>query len=729
MDLGYRRVEISECDPESWLFRHESYRDWDEPAEPSNNGCFYLLHGKPGSGKSVLTKLLVEDAAKGLATGDTMLLYFFFSADSDDDRSSHRSVLTMYRTILHQLVQQSRPYQIPIITESLRRIAHIHYSWTLADLERPIEAILRYYTGKGTQFRIYLDALDECDQDSEVFRFLRFFQGLLNESSGQKLKIFLTSQSPPSFYAKHVRGLISVTVEDHNHDDLRSFVARRLDSDGVEPQDLRQDLEALVTERAGGIFLWADLVIKDVLDHLSCTTQSLLKAFIKEQPELSRLYERRVRAQTSHMRQVATKLFQLMVFGKQHFTISQMRHAYALFTATGSSHQDYERTMIGLPVAHEFQTLLRKALAGLVEFCIPETGAGNSTAALAAKTTVFVQFIHPTVRKFLVSNGLKLMDPELRENMTQKSHYTILQMCLRIIELDGLREGYNDASPLQLYAGQYWAKHAGMGDMYIGDDEQLPAAIKRCTKKLIGLYKEARRAIPSANDLFLKDETSMVVILAAEGSSRIILNHAEYCRKCGVKQQDDVNDHDSRSAVLDRALFLATLHSRIGTIRCLRQFSVCKVDPNRLFTRSNAIYKACVLGQVEIVKILLEMGADIFQLISEGYRSCLNAAVACNNKEVVQELFDYHKKDIRRLLELRADSRTEKGFTALHTAARWDRKDTAKILLENIDKMSRPEELCHLRADDGRTAADIAEEHESEGVKMLLEEWTEYWEE
>jgi hypothetical protein len=82
-----------------WLLDSATYKTW-----RSSSNDHLWLHGKAGSGKSVLCSTLIEDLKLDCAAGtQSMLAYFYFSF-SDLNNQSYRSFLA---SLVHQLADQT----------------------------------------------------------------------------------------------------------------------------------------------------------------------------------------------------------------------------------------------------------------------------------------------------------------------------------------------------------------------------------------------------------------------------------------------------------------------------------------------------------------------------------------------------------------------------------------------------------------------------------------------
>ena len=106
-----------------------------------------------------------------------------------------------------------------------------------------------------------------------------------------------------------------------------------------------------------------------------------------------------------------------------------------------------------------------------------------------------------------------------------------------------------------------------------------------------------------------------------------------------------------------------------------------------------ALHVASYFGHANVVKLLLDNGADVDKIAMNGSElTALQSAVACMHTDVVRVLLDYNPDVNVRMLG---------GFTPLMSAAAMGAKEIISLLLEKgADKK--------LISDDGRTASEFA---------------------
>lgn len=115
---------------------------------------------------------------------------------------------------------------------------------------------------------------------------------------------------------------------------------------------------------------------------------------------------------------------------------------------------------------------------------------------------------------------------------------------------------------------------------------------------------------------------------------------------------------------------------------------------------------ACYFNQPGVAKLLVEKGADVNQVASNGTKVApIHAAVAANSVEITRLLLENGAE---------VNSAQNGGVTALHSAAHRGSVPIVQLLLQHGAK-------ADLKMDDGRTALDFAKADGHKDVVKLLE--------
>lgn len=136
----------------SWIFSHKTYVDWLDHAEPA----ILCLCGKPGSGKSVLSSLVIRNLRLSTTGGEKRAIVFFFCNEQDERRHSTRDLLS---SLIHQLLVQQ-----PSLFNRVRSLWALKTDkshWTRSELRVLFRAII--HSREMVQLVCIIDGLDKCD--------------------------------------------------------------------------------------------------------------------------------------------------------------------------------------------------------------------------------------------------------------------------------------------------------------------------------------------------------------------------------------------------------------------------------------------------------------------------------------------------------------------------------------------------------------------------------------
>ncbi|PVH69299.1 hypothetical protein DL98DRAFT_625614 [Cadophora sp. DSE1049] len=302
----------------------------------------YWISGKPGSGKSTLMKHIFDDMrtkdyletwARLDGTPDAPLIiasFFFWNSGTIEQRSQ----LGMLRSLLFQVFEQ-KPELLPIVLPSLWLKQYGKYladgphavwseTWTLSMLMAALKR-LTIQQEMPCKFFFLIDGLDEFDGDHEVLAEL--FNDLsmnLVPNSKSRVKTCVSSR-PYVVFQENFAGSPTLNLQDLTLHDITLFVRDRFLGNGAfkklaarEPAATSQLIQAVVS-KAGGVFLWVFIVVKDLLRGIRNrdTIPDLWRRLDALPRELEPLYVR-IMSQIDEVYLVwASKTFQLIRASRQ----------------------------------------------------------------------------------------------------------------------------------------------------------------------------------------------------------------------------------------------------------------------------------------------------------------------------------------------------------------------------------------------------------------------------
>jgi hypothetical protein len=222
-----------------WLLDSEKYQTW-----LNGNQETLFCPGIPGSGKTILTSIVIDDLFSKFQSEATVgIAYIYFNFRRKDEQT----IEDLLASILKQLAQsQSAP------PESVQELYDQHRIKRTRPSLGELLKVLRLVVTTYSQVFIIVDALDEC-QISGGCR-SRFLSEMFNLQTAIKANIFATSR--PILDIKHeFRGCMSQEILAHDEDvrkyleghmsELPTFVPKR--------PDLQQQIKDGISNAAEGM--------------------------------------------------------------------------------------------------------------------------------------------------------------------------------------------------------------------------------------------------------------------------------------------------------------------------------------------------------------------------------------------------------------------------------------------------------------------------------------------
>lgn len=235
--LSRRREQTGE-----WFVESSDFNAW-----VSEKGRGLLCHGVPGSGKTVMSSIVINHLSRQFqCDGNTGIAYIFCDAKNQEDGPPHRYVSNLAK----QLAKQLAHIEFPAI---LRTLYEKHQTkQSSRGKEETVELLLELaasYTEK--RLFIIIDGLDECSAD--VRDDLIENVSLLQQKSGAN--ILLTTRPIPEI-TDHERLCDYRHLELQAHeDDIRRFISSwipKLKPWVREDTELQEEIKKVILERADG---------------------------------------------------------------------------------------------------------------------------------------------------------------------------------------------------------------------------------------------------------------------------------------------------------------------------------------------------------------------------------------------------------------------------------------------------------------------------------------------
>lgn len=251
----------------------ESAPQWDDFAEWLERGeGTYWINGKPGSGKSTLMNYIYQekrtyDLLKAWSGEKELLVpsFFFWKAGIDMEQS----IIGLLRSLLYQILAKF-PDKIRLLDQMNSPCEHAHPSthgykpiaaWTEHRLQTTFDDVM-HQMQDSCRMCIFIDGLDEFTGDQSAL-----VETLVTMQS-KAIKLCLSSR-PHRSYNEAFGSYAKLKLQDLTDGDIKTFVSYKLQAwlRSVPVKDVNMIFDSIVN-KAEGVFLWVELVVKDLLRGL-----------------------------------------------------------------------------------------------------------------------------------------------------------------------------------------------------------------------------------------------------------------------------------------------------------------------------------------------------------------------------------------------------------------------------------------------------------------------------
>ncbi|KAI0290287.1 hypothetical protein BC826DRAFT_1187375 [Russula brevipes] len=427
----------------SWFFQGSVFKRW------KSTGSLLWIHGKPGSGKSILCSTIIEDISVMCRAGQASMCYFYFDfRDANKQRWND-----LVPSLLTQLSAHSATR-----CDLLSRLYDDHDSGGQQPSDRVLARCLKEMLTVPDERPIYLimDALDECPNISSIpsprERVLQLVKELVNLQL-PNLHICVTSR--PEIDIRDVlepltSSLVSLHDQSGQKEDIVAYIRSMVysDSEPIMRRWKRRDKDCVIetlSERADGMFRWVFCQL-EMLRH--CLPSSVRRTLDELPESLDETYSRVLREIKKPNRDHALRLLQCLVVAIRPLRVEELAEVLAV------EFDDAE----GIPKLKpdwrwedEEQALL--------------TSCSSLIAIVNADKQRVVQFSHFSVKEFLTSPRLAAASGGVSHYhiVLETAHTILAQACLSVLLWldDGIdKSSIRKSFPLAGYAAEHWSSHA-----------------------------------------------------------------------------------------------------------------------------------------------------------------------------------------------------------------------------------------------------------------------------
>ncbi|BCS19483.1 uncharacterized protein APUU_12311A [Aspergillus puulaauensis] len=495
-----------------WMLQSAQYKDWLDSGSLQMHNGFLWIKGKPGAGKSIMMKFLFQEARRTMK--NSVVISFFFNARGD---ALEKSTNGLYRSLLFNLMSK-----MPDLISCLDNCG-IHSQAAIKDSgwqPEMLKEIFRLVVGRLQDRRVvfYVDALDECPED-DIRDMVSLFEELGGREKPGQLLVCFSSRHYPEISIK--TGLQLVLEKEGEHgDDIRLYIDSQLK---IKNAPRPEEIKAEILRKSSGIFLWVALVVLILNKEHDRGRTKTLKRRLDEIP--AGLHDLFLDILTRDCKDIDEMVLciQLILFAKRPLSPQELQVA----VLTGSEDQ----------LQDPFNEA--EATAGVLRKFILDVSKG--LAEITKSDAPTVQFIHESVRDFLLREGgmNKLSSGE--NNIEGQSHAQFTRACLiqlgADLKPDGGRAGYarvafdehhaqeiSSKFPFVEYAANHIIHHANTAQRL--GVPQASFLENLVLDKWIPLYNTFQK---HSNHRY-SHETHLLYILSEQGAEALIGIHPERSR-------------------------------------------------------------------------------------------------------------------------------------------------------------------------------------------------------
>ncbi|KAI8663493.1 hypothetical protein NCS57_00950500 [Fusarium keratoplasticum] len=591
-------------------------------------------------------------------TGEgALILSFFFHGHGTE---LQKTPLGLFRSLLHQLLRQASEAleDKNLVATFQQRCETVgkpgeEWQWHPSELPRLLESSLLKVLETHSVW-LFVDALDECGKENAV-KLVKIFKSLLQGLPSNDLKEFRICFTCRHYPILDLGGVFEVCLEDESRKDIATFVQHELSSF----RERISTIPDLITERADGVFLWAMLVVKRVLDlELEGAGLKQIEAVILSVPqELDALYRELIQSMSPD----SLKLIQWICFATRPLSLDELR--WAMLIDADCLYRSLRECQSAGDYPSDDDGMKRR---------VQTLSCGLAEVTSDAKV---IQFIHQSVKDFFVEKGLSALDESAKtDSVVGIAHHRLSRTCIRYLAMEEI--------------GRSRTERAGIDIDCKNTDGQTPLS-----QAALGGYETVVRLLINHGAAVKEPDKEGRTALwwATWGGHEAVVQLL-------VDQGADVKepDKDRRTPLLQ-----AAWAGNEAVVRLLLEKGGAIDAPDK--EGRTPLLQAAWKGHESIVRLLLEKGAAIDAPDKER-RTPLSQAAWAGNEAVV-----------RLLLGGGAHTETadKRGRTPLSWAAENGHEAVVRLLLEKGAAIDVPDK-------EGRTPLSQAAWAGNEAVVRLL---------
>ncbi|KAF2135404.1 uncharacterized protein K452DRAFT_281591, partial [Aplosporella prunicola CBS 121167] len=445
-----------------------------------------------------------------------------------------------------------------------------------------------------------IDALDECPEDEERPKILRFLTEVMKELP--LVRVFITSRREADItYTLESRGTPTIQLEARNMAaDIEKYVSNKIERlqsglDGrklyVKDECLVQKIIATLTNRADGMFLWVDLQLRQLCKASARRRDEYVEQALDKLPSgLDATYRRileQIQSYDDHMKDLAFNCLMWVFYAQRPLTMAELQHAIVVIDTHIASRNSG-------PVAEDEEAIL-SACANLVEKG-PEG---------------VVRPIHYSVKEFFTDPAQAASGMPVYINRVSHIHQKLAEACINELQLR-LSSGPStywydlkrciEKAPFVWYAAHHFDGHLlEAGDLSEESMHKLNGFLS-LGDGFIAAVQQLRAVNGYPSNQYFPDTYQNFVHLRPADSISLVFSSQLFHLGC-------LKDYRQRKNLPKGLIYQAASSGQIKAIRQLIEYGVDVNEKNEMGV--GALYPAAANGFVEIAALLASKGADV----------------------------------------------------------------------------------------------------------------------
>lgn len=389
-----------------WLVDSHEFKEWRD----SPTSSLMWLKGSIGTGKSILTSLVVDSFLRNLKPVDKAPVLYFYSKPGQDPTD-------VVRDLFRQLILLN-PDDREVFDAKLLDGPKPSYDDCLAHIER--------FAGSQSSVIVVIDSLDNCSPvPAGKYTFLRLLRDLAKIKSSCPVKLFISSREPEDRIAATLDGFREFNITKHCisvhsqnlRGDMETFVKSEVNSwhpgeflpnetDLTRVNMAKRVIIKTVIDKAGCMFLWAVHVLRSGFRDnggIQCLEDVAHELKEDRLPKtVEEIYEKNYNIihakDSSRTSQRAAKAMMVLYCVRKQLSSDSLVDA----VMASDSRSNLNRGL-------DYDKEIRILVSGCRGFIVYDEGRG------------IIRFQHPSVERYL----------EGREGYAALSHASTAEVCLR----------------------------------------------------------------------------------------------------------------------------------------------------------------------------------------------------------------------------------------------------------------------------------------------------------